>query len=279
MIVVPYLAEDRLSELEGARVSGIDLCGNAIIAVPGMSVFRSGQPNRYREPTALRNPFGGDTSIFARCFLLRASFESLTHLRDFAGERVMPGGRRDRTGPPSLGTASKVVAALTEDLVVAKEGTAIRLVDSERLLVLLSAGIGRSRSPVMVGETPHTTERLWDLLTKAQDRGILRSVATGAGSAARYHVLADDGRLSIYVDSVESAMNLLDVRETQAFPTIELIEDTHNLVYFDARRVGDASWASPVQTWVELDAGGPRERDAANQLRSLLRSGQAIVPS
>src|SRR5262252_4094706 len=34
LVVVPYLADPRLAELEAQEVSGLDLCGNGVVVVP-----------------------------------------------------------------------------------------------------------------------------------------------------------------------------------------------------------------------------------------------------
>ncbi|MEZ0390134.1 MAG: hypothetical protein ACAI34_23850, partial [Verrucomicrobium sp.] len=49
MILVPYLAPERILELEKEGVSGVDLCGNGVVVVPGrLWVVRVGEPNLYR---------------------------------------------------------------------------------------------------------------------------------------------------------------------------------------------------------------------------------------
>jgi hypothetical protein len=54
------------------------------------------------------------------------------------------------------------------------------------------------------------------------------------------------------------------------------VETTRNLVYFDLRADGNALWASPIQTWLELTHGGPREREAAEGLeRRLIEAARA----
>jgi hypothetical protein len=82
-------------------------------------------------------------------------------------------------------------------------------------------------------------------------------------------VLSAAGPMSVYVGDVAAAGELLEVRETRVFPTIELVEDRSDVVHFD-RRVDGTSRASPVQTWIELMRQGPREREAAAALEPSL---------
>src|SRR3989339_1809686 len=48
MLIVPFLNEERLKELETEGISGIDLCGNGIVtAKEKFAIYRSGQPNQF----------------------------------------------------------------------------------------------------------------------------------------------------------------------------------------------------------------------------------------
>src|SRR5262249_26015274 len=71
LVVVPYLPDARLAELEAAGVSGIDLCGNGVVVIPGeVLVYRTGQPNQFRAEGQIKNVFRGNSSLVARVFLL-----------------------------------------------------------------------------------------------------------------------------------------------------------------------------------------------------------------
>jgi hypothetical protein len=48
LLFLPFLGEQQLQELEQEKISGIDLCGNGVVVVPGkFAVFRSGGKNRF----------------------------------------------------------------------------------------------------------------------------------------------------------------------------------------------------------------------------------------
>ena len=78
----------------------------------------------------------------------------------------------------------------------------------------------------------------------------------------------------VYVDDIEKAQQCLQIAPTPLFPNIELREEKNDLYYFDSRTDGDMRWASPVQAWLELVLGGPREREAAEELETILRRGE-----
>ena len=58
IVLVPYLSPERLADLERERVSGVDLCGNGLVLVPGrLCVLRTGQPNTYLDSHSYNHAF------------------------------------------------------------------------------------------------------------------------------------------------------------------------------------------------------------------------------
>lgn len=107
LIIVPYLSEERLLELEAKGVSGIDLCGNGVVLGPAFRIWRSGSPNQYKNSAPIKNIYQGNSSLFARSFLLQREFPSLAALHAWTTERFsgkvegvsIEGGRAGSTFP------------------------------------------------------------------------------------------------------------------------------------------------------------------------------------
>ncbi len=276
LVIVPYLSEEQLRLLEAQQVSGFDLCGNGVLMGPGLLLWRSGSPNRYKNSQPIKNIYRGMSSVFARCFLLRSEFSSLTELREFALSRLMAEASQSGSDSVQLvkSTASKVVQALEEERFLVKEKGNLRLTDPEGLLRKLKENFSQVKSDRLEGKTALSIDEIWQRLQATSSRPI-RAVATGTSSATRYGVLSSPEKTSLYVSDLKAAEELLEVRTTRAFPNIEIVEAQDDLVYFDARRNGEALWASPIQTWLELSAGGPRERQAALSLETALLKGRA----
>jgi hypothetical protein len=272
LIIVPYLSEQSLLQLEAINVSGFDLCGNGIILNPHFRLWRTGYPNRYKDSRPIRNPFRGDSSVFARAFLLRNSFPSVSELQAFVHERTFGSFSSEPGIGLTQGTASKIVQALEQELIVNRVGGEIKLLDAPRLMQRLRRHYIAPASARMSGTTPLVPQSIWDTLSNAGQNG-LRAVTTGIGSAGKYKLLSGVDRQSIYVDNLQRAVEILQVRPGNAFSNIELLECRKNIVYFDARKDGSIVWASPIQTWVELATSGPREQEVAQQLESMLLTG------
>lgn len=278
MVILPYLSETHLTKLQEHGLSGLDLCGNGLLLdPPRLFVLRMGGKSRF--PTASATPSiyqsQNISSLIARIFLLEPHFFGASAVLGACRERMM---RLAHAQPPlSLPTVSKSLTQLEHDLVIARRGRMRTLTDPVRLL----EGLERSFQPPIttgthLGKTDLSTAAIWSAL-RGLDPGI-RVVATGRGSATRYTGLAGPERLQLYVSDLPRAREALHSRETVAFPNVELLETTDEVVYFDAREDSAALWASPLQTYLELSRASPRERDVAGDLRKRLIQHAATAP-
>lgn len=279
MVIVPYLSPDKLLKLEADGVSGVDLCGNGVLAVPGqMLVFRSGKPNQFRESVKLRNAYRGMNSLVARAFLIQPWFsrvKDIASLLDERGEGV------------ALSTVSKALKGLEDDLVISRAGNRIRLVQPETLLDKLAANYDPPRAEARFrAKCSLPAEQMRRRLATAASKREVKVVLTGAASAEEYAVAAPEPAISIY--SAVSPSELLDrseieVSETSRFANLEIIQTDDARVFLDARSKNGIPFASPVQTYLELATGDKRQKDAAEQVRrgildSLQRTGEGARP-
>lgn len=265
MIQVPFLSSKRLVDLEREGVSGVDLCGNGLVVVPGrLYVLRTGEPNRYRDSRPLNNPYRGRSAMVARMLLLRPRWESLSAL---AAEVRRAGGEL------SLPQVSKAVQALAEDLVVSKEAGVITLQEPLRLLDEL----GRAwRQPRIRARQALRLPAGTDWATRLSSRAGIRWALTGASSVKRYTAFSESGPHLIAVSDIGGATALLNgTREdVPSFADIELIQTDEAGFFFD-NEIDDhgVRWASRLQAWLELQSGDARQQSAAHDLRSYLLRG------
>jgi hypothetical protein len=271
LVVVPFLSEERLKELELLNVSGLDLCGNGVIVTPDIYAWRSGNPNRFPDPTTLKNIYSGDSSIFTRCFLIQNNFNTLAELQLFAEQKTLLKSN-EGSSALRLSTSSKVVQALTEDLLVRKEKDGLRLQDPQRLMANLRKGYQPRNRQSLTGRSLLDNNEIWLRLSDLRSKQGIRFTATGIASASFYKVLSGVERLALYVDQIEPIAKLLEIKEGRAFANVELIEAEKNLSFFDIRNAEQQVWASPIQTWLELSQAGPRESEAAEDLAESILS-------
>ena len=263
MLIVPYLADQRLRELEALGVSGLDLCGNGVLIVPDrLFVFRTGAANRYPSSAPIKNIYRRTSSLAARVFLLRPTYPSLKAVVEHVGIRG---------GTLAKSTVSKVVGSLKEDLLVTEEGAGLRLLNPNGLLDKLTENFQTpdvSRR-IRVKWLGNRNDMLPTLVQRARDRRI-RLALTGAGSTFAYAVMARSDALPLYCDQIGALLDGLPVDEGSRFPDIELLQTDDDTVYFDVRDQDGYPVASPIQAWLELMQGDKRDKEAAGQIRAAL---------
>jgi hypothetical protein len=276
MIIVPYLNEEALWELEGESISGIDLCGNGIVIVPNrLYVFRTGNPNQFRNTATIKNIYRRNSAIVSRVFLIQPEFQRVTDVWDAVNCHNLFGNWDGQ--PMTLPTVSKVLKGLEEDLIVGRDGSSIRLLQAEKLLGKLVESYTMPRIKDVVNwKLPNSPgeQSIDDLLRRAFS-GSIPAVVTGTRSASQYAVMQTGETLSIYCPAPMEWLAQLPGTRTDRFPTISLVQTEEASVYFDPRANDGLCWASPVQSYLELIKGDKRDQETALQVKELILSGVA----
>jgi hypothetical protein len=273
MIVVPYLSEERLQELEEAGVCGIDLCGNGIVNIPDrLTIFRTGNQNLYPDARPVSNPFQGKSAMVARAFFSEPVFINQKSKFDTLGElqqAIIKAGT-----PISLSQVSKAVSALEERRLIGSEGRALYLLNPDQILAKLASAWKLLLTPPTYLKLGENRMKKLKKLNESPD---LKWAISGESSATHYIPFAQGGAIQIAVSNLSKAIELLEGEEERVpnFADLEL-RQTDEPGYFFANQVDDHGirWASLLQTWIELHNGDARQQDAARAIRNLI-----IAPS
>jgi hypothetical protein len=266
IVIAPYLSPESLATLESSDVSGIDLCGNGFVMVPdALLVSRTGTPNQYPQSTAIRNVYSGSSSLVARAFLARPAYTSVSAI----GQAV-----RELGGEVSLATVSKVLKVLENDLMISRTSGVIRLLQAEKLLDAL---VTNFRFPAVesrfVGRVELSENELQAATATAGARLGARLVFSGQTSAPKYAVLAREPVVVAYCDrspdDIIAAMSIKAER-TDRFANLDLRQTDNTAVFFDAASEKVVTYASPVQSYLELMAGDKRQQETAQQVRDFI---------
>jgi hypothetical protein len=270
MLFLPFLSESRLRELEREGISGVDLCGNGVVVVPGVfSVFRTGGENRFLSSAPIKNIYRKNSSLVARVFLLRAGFSAVQEIGAEINRLNLLVSRWGKN-PMSLSTVSKALKTLEEDLVISRNDT-IRLVQPEKLLDALERNFTSPPIREKVRLKVETEgDALQATLAKLSRELMLPLVATGLSSVSQYAAMQRGDVLSVYCPRLEGLLERLGGKEEDRFPNLELLETDNETFFFDARPGGNFLWASPIQVYLELMAGDKRDRETAEQVRELI---------
>ncbi len=266
LIVTPYLGEEQLRALERQGLSGLDMCGNCILQVPGeLLIFRTGARNKFPRGAPIRNIYRGTSSIVTRTFALRPKYNSLNDLLAETGQR---GAAMTRS------TISKVCSTLVDDLIITREKrereTALRLLQPDKLLDNLAKNFAPPTVQAsFTGKCSLAAETLISVLQTWSKENSERIVLAGSSSANSYATMAREPIMRFYCTNAQALLKRLgrDISRESRFPNSEFQETDDPTVYFDGR---DNLVASPVQSYLELQSGDKREQDTAVQLRTLL---------
>ena len=272
MIIVPYLNEEFLRELERESISGVDLCGNGIVVAPGkFSVYRTGNPNRFPSSAPIKNIYRRNSSMVGRLFLVQPRFDLVTEILDEINRRN-PLANWERK-PTSLSTISKALKGLEGDMIIGREGSTARLLQAEMLLNKLVENYTRPRIVNVINwKIPTPSSGLLTINDALSDafKSETPAVVAGASSVSVYAVMGTAGPISIYCPNPEGWLRLVPGSRTDRFSSISVMQTEDALVYFDARREKGTVWASPIQTYLELMVGDKRDQETALQIKDLI---------
>lgn len=245
------------------------MCGNGFVEAPGLfSIYRSGKPNEYPDSEPLRSAYRGDSSLVARVLLLRDTFDLVGDVLEFI---------ETRGGTIALGTVSKALKRLEEDLVIERASTpAVRVIDRKKILDQLTTNYSPPKQlKIWTGKVDLSKEELRMRIARiARQKPI---VQTGMGTAELYVVFKGESVFEAYTKApiTEIIAELdSDAKETSAFPNLRLIQTDDQRVFFDKR---DNIAASPIQVWLEMADGDKRSQEAGEPLRQQLIMGEAVV--
>jgi hypothetical protein len=264
MVVVPFLSLDKLDDLQDAGVSGVDLCGNGVLVVPGrMLIFRGGQPNRFPQSAKLRNVYRGKNSLVARAFLIQPEFSQVKEIVELL---------RRREGGVAFSTVSKALKRLEEDLIISRQGNAIRLLQADVLLDKLAANYEpQDIEERFQGKCDLPVNEAARKLASAAIGQEGKVIMTGAASAEKYAAMAGEPLVSFYTSLSPSDLlkkSSIAAEETDRFANLEIVQTTDARVFFDPRAEDGVPYASPIQAYLELANGDKRQKDAAGQVRN-----------
>lgn len=270
MLIMPYLSELKLNELEQLGVSGIDLCGNYLIIVPGeFAAFRSGARNLFPSSAPIKNIYRKNSSMVGRVFLAKSRYSSVQEVCAEINRRnllVIAGIKK----PINLSTVSKSLKTLEDDLIIGRK-RGINLLQAEKLLTKLTEAYFPPKARAITRmKLPYSKNEIFSLLLKQSQKLKIPIAATGISSINRYAVMGRGDLLSVYCSDLKSLLENLPKSQMDRFPNLELIETKDERVFFNPFVSESFPWASPVQVYLELMDGDKRDQETATQIKSFI---------
>ena len=272
LIVVPYLSEEAMRSLEREGVSGIDLCGNGFIVVPGKFYYsKYGNKNKFPNSAPIKNIYSKNSSIVGRIFLVRPRFNKVGEILDEINIRMLPAFEGSGI---SLSTVSKCLRSMEQDLIAGRDDKGIRLLQPDKLMEKLSENyIPPKVIETINWEIPSSgsgKSSAIEILSNVFKRGV-PAVVTGSSSATRYSVMQGVETISVYSADPSTFLKCIPGKRNDRFPSLSFIRTEDMPAYFDCRADDNGiKWASPVQSYFELMSGDKRDQETALQVKEYL---------
>jgi hypothetical protein len=279
-VLAPLLSPQAQAFCLQNGIDFLDLAGNVFINVPGkFTLQRSGmrapsQIGAESQNVRSANVFSGRFSRVLRVLLQNPKSWTVTEIaRELEAESTRFSERfpkADVDFKVSLGSVSKAVASLEEQLGVRRRGTAAIVAEPLRLLQQWGEKYKeryrwRLRSSFQTG---NPFGRDLGAITKGIDPLMKGAYAfSGAIAAASDAPFVDIDVVDIFVLSGASAGELRDFKsQPSTGPTLRFIVPYDAGVFMYSKQVGAAPVVSPIQSYLDLYARGGRDLKQAEYL-------------
>lgn len=260
ILVVPYISKTIQNRLEEEGVSAIDLSGNYYIVTPELTAIRLDQQNRFKVKRTIQNIYSRNSSIAVRWLLTK---------KTVANNLLQLKSDMDQKGSElSLGTISKVLKVLDEDIYIVRTPMEIKVLKPDELLTRLKT---EYRQPAVLSELrirlPENKTEAGKILSETL--GENSWIWSGSSSAERYATTLSQSTSTVYTKTNPEETRITGQSDNRFYNcTLQYITDT--LVYFDAIK----NFSSAIQSYIELSRMDKREREIAEDIRRVILNEQ-----
>lgn len=283
-IVSPALSQQAQAFCIEAGIDFLDLAGNIFINVPGKFVLqRTGQRSKgvveSTEGPREVNVFSGRFSRVIRVLLQKPCGWTLSEIaqeldRESRDNSVLKGAAASaefsRSFAVSLGTISKALRTLEDQLWVRRRGTAALVPEPKRLLLAWAAKYReryRSRLRNSVTYPNPFGQNLTAVNNALESLAISQFAFTGPAAANIRAPFIDLDTIDVFLSSPEQAEKLKDLAKRQGDgPPLRFLEPYDLGVFMYAKRSDGIPTVSDVQVYLDLNARGGRDQKQADYL-------------
>lgn len=256
LLVLPYISRTVQTRLEEEVVSAIDLSGNYYIVTSEFTAIRLDQQNRFKVKRTIQNIYSRNSSIAVRWLLTKKSVTNnlllLKKEMNKAGSSL------------TLGTISKVLKVLEEDVFILRTPEEIKVLKPGELLTRLK---NQYKKPTVLSEL---RIQLPAIRTEAQKflnekLGENQWIWSGQTTSSVFASAIEEEIVTIYTKNNPLNTRLARFSNDRFYnSTIQYILDP--LVYFDS----EDNFASPIQSYIELALLDKREQEIAEDIRRVI---------
>ena len=265
IVVVPYMGEVGRRLCEEARVSWLDLSGNADIRAPRLRVLVDGMPNRYVQRGRPATPFAPKSSRLTRWLLIHPS-NSFTQ-RELA-----------RATGLDVSQISRLVRRLQEQrLVRVGENGHVALADRKLLLEEWASDYRFQQHRILQGHIPgRSGPETVEHVSRALGDANVSHAFTGLAGAWPYTQASAFRLVTVYVNELPTAARLraIDFVPNEKGSNAWFVVPVDEGVFDGSRDFDGARYAHPVQVWLDLKEQPERSKEVASDLRDRILKGE-----
>ncbi|MCH8476204.1 MAG: hypothetical protein LAT55_13365 [Opitutales bacterium] len=268
LVVVPYMGEVGRRLCEEAKVSWLDLSGNAsLTGRPGLRIQIEGKPNQFKTPGRPQNLFAPKSSRIARSLLLDPG-------HTFSQRELAERSRLDE------GFTSRIVRAMEErELVRRNNSGAVSVIDPEMMLAAWRETYNFNQHTILRGHvaTRSGTELLRHV-AKTMKKHDASYAATGLAGTWLVNKFAGFRLTVLYLDEnpTDTLRTDLGFREETRGANLWLVRPNDAGVFHGAREVDSIRCVHPVQLYLDLKNHPERATEAAESLKPHLFKPEAV---
>ena len=263
MIVAPYVSKKESDILIEKGISWIDLSGNMLIKVPqSIYIERTGEPNKFPDSSPIKKIYEGTSSLVCRALLINPEgFSNLSEIVDFINKR---------NAAITVGTVSKVLKSLEEELIVSKSESMITLKKPELLLDNLAEGYWDYSKRKKDRKFKYDVDSTSDLEALFESSQV--DYAYCGFYAAKRKNLGMTDQITIFIKSIQEVKKAFKRDSTVAIPDeeygqITLIETKNPCVWFNIREETFNNIIDDLELYLEMVNDKPRGPKIAKQLK------------
>jgi hypothetical protein len=281
-IIVPYMSPQAQEYCIENAIDFIDLAGNLSISVPGkFTLQRLGVPGKSesdaRENTRIQNVYSGKASRVLRVLLQKPRTWNVTTLgNELATEtRANPfvstaSDVRRGTFEISLGSISKALSTLEQELWIRRRNSAIVIPEPIRLLSQWAEKYKERYRWRLRGSFTSTNPFGAELRSVAESLNRIapgQFAFTGAAAASLRAPFVDIDKIDLFVNSPETCARMREMSVGQGVgPSIRVSSPYDFGVFMYARYEGNVPVVSDVQSYLDLFSRGGRDLKQAQYL-------------
>ena len=263
-LVVPYMHELGRKYCREARISWLDLSGNADITGPGIRILIEDQPNLFKRP-------GRSSSVFAPKSSRVARFLLFKHPGVFSQREIA-----EQTGLGE-GYVSKIVKTMDNLDLITRDASG--RITSQNPVELLDAWMEKydfaNHNPISGYIPARSGQSLLQHIRDSLGKEGIDYAVTGLGAAWQYTHFASFRTVTVYIDKFFSSglLSDLDFSVSDVGANTMIASPNDPSIFWDTEEIDGIQCVHPIQAFLDLKGQPERAQEAMPELKKyILRS-------